>query len=239
MGMAPQSYAGTTSEISATVIEPNETWVDGNKYYVDNDNPKVKYVLKSGKYYFVEPVRWIILEDGKFKDEETGIYGVDYYAKKNLEANNLSSNQILVVSERLLMTGVFGANLTTLKSKIFTHSESDLLNTVNLKTMNGSSSGVVSDSSSNFFLTAYYLNENFKLTETLNTKDLRKAFYTCYLEGITTEPTSSKIYWMRSKYSNDSHLLVCYMRENGATESNYNSYASKNYGIRPMFVINF
>ena len=52
MGEYPQRYAGTTTEISAT---------QQGTYYVDNNDGSKKYALKEGKYYLVEPVRWIVI----------------------------------------------------------------------------------------------------------------------------------------------------------------------------------
>ena len=63
MGEYPQSYAGTTTEISAT---PQGT------YYVDNDGRK--YALKGSKYYLVEPVRWIVLGVSDGNPESDGKY---------------------------------------------------------------------------------------------------------------------------------------------------------------------
>ena len=52
MGEYPQSYAGTTSTISAT---------QQGTYYVDNNDGSKKYALKGSNYYLVEPVRWIVI----------------------------------------------------------------------------------------------------------------------------------------------------------------------------------
>ncbi len=62
MGEYPQSYAGTTTEISAT---------QQGTYYVDNNDGSKKYALKESNYYLVEPVRWIVIgvTDGVYGDK--------------------------------------------------------------------------------------------------------------------------------------------------------------------------
>jgi len=112
MGNAPQSYAGTATEgddfISATLTEPSKTWIDGSSYYIDDNNQNIQYVLKNSKYYLVEPVRWIITADGRY--DGIGELGKDYFANKNVAVDNLSSNQLFVVSEKILSTCYHATN---------------------------------------------------------------------------------------------------------------------------------
>ena len=63
MGEYPQSYAGTTSTISAT---------QQGTYYVDNNDGSKKYALKGSNYYLVEPVRWIVIgvTNGVYEEEQ-------------------------------------------------------------------------------------------------------------------------------------------------------------------------
>jgi len=235
MGKAPQSYAGTTSTITAT--QQATQWIDNSYYYTDTSNPNIQYVLKSAKYYLVEPVRWIILADGNYVNDQTGTYGIDYFARCNPAKDNLSTSQMYVVSEKILGKANYSTSNDTASSlKIFTDSERNWFNTVSVKTWESTVSNL---SNTSYFLMGGYENDatkdNFSIASYLTTPSSRIAYETSYSALITTVPASASYYWCRGyKYISGSNYYFN-ISDNGGFSANYN--ATNIWGIRPGFVI--
>ena len=88
-GEYPQSLHGTTLP-EGTNATPNE------KGYYENPATGLKYAFKSPNYYLVEPVRWLIVGNG------SGLNGKGFPDKNGNDSADLASNQLLLLSERIL-----------------------------------------------------------------------------------------------------------------------------------------
>ncbi|MDD3397428.1 MAG: hypothetical protein PHR96_02670 [Clostridia bacterium] len=246
MGTAPQSYVGTTSTISAT--QQTTQWIDNNYYYRDNNNPNIQYVLKNSKYYKVEPVRWIIITDENYPTDG-GTLGIDYFSNTSLATidrtllNNISLNQIVVISEKLITDFSFDytysnceTQMRSLSDKIFTEVEQNLLNTVSLTTFRDA----ITTLDENFSLLAgYSLTENFHASNYLATPTLRQASNTAYLANTTTNPSDFSVWSLRSWYGSSTHTCSYYIDSSGViTGPVIPNTDFPPRGIRPMFVIN-
>ena len=254
LGNAPQSYAGTSTAgddfISAT--ETSTQWVDNGFYYTNDSNPNIKYVLKNDKYYLVEPVRWIIIADENYPTVD-GTLGVDYFSTTTLLAhdktklNNISTRQIVVISEKLLSEYAFTESystysscMDTLANKLFTSTELSLLNSVPLLTQRGSNPDSPSNKVALMGGDVSYTTENFYISNYLKTNPIRQACNTAYLSSDITNPITFNEYCLRSytnyKAGNGSGH---YISDTGALTYqtiSSGSYASR--GIRPMLIIN-
>lgn len=123
-GEYPQSSAGVT--------QPDNTIFNAVSGYYENSETNEKYELKSSVYYKVEPVRWLIIGNGK---NLTGL--------PNLNFDGLAENQLLLLSEKMLVNNQYHTSmldglkwknssnyltsLPALKSKIFSDKELSLL----------------------------------------------------------------------------------------------------------------
>ena len=246
MGNAPQSYAGTASTINAT--QQATQWIDNNYYYRDINNPNIQYVFKDSKYYKVEPIRWIIIADENYTTDG-GTLGIDYFSNTNLATidrtllNNISLNQIVVVSEKLITNFSFDCNYTncesqmrSLRNKVFTEDEQNLLKPVSLTTFRDAFTTL----DENFSLMAgYETTENFYVSNYLATPALRQASNTAYLANATTNPSGYNVWSLRSWYGSSTHTCGYYIDSSGIITCPV--IPNTNFpprGIRPFFVFN-
>ncbi|MDD3397203.1 MAG: hypothetical protein PHR96_01510 [Clostridia bacterium] len=254
MGNAPQSFAGTTTEINATPT--SETWVDGAYYYTNDLNQNIRYVIKDDNYYSVEPIRWIIITDEAYPT--TGVYGVDYLSTQILTANdrtmlnNISSRQIVLLSENLIADCIFPSKysestffskINPIRDKIFTTNEKALLKTMSLGTKLGSNGGTFTG---NFWLMArdndpYYSGHHLMCSSYLATNDLSKGSKTSYLAGDTTNALNYSEYLLRGyRYPSAGQAQHRYISESGVLSYLTQSSGDlQSFGIRAMIAINW
>ncbi|MDD3397389.1 MAG: hypothetical protein PHR96_02475 [Clostridia bacterium] len=130
-GEYPQSLQG------ATLPNPAGTNQNPTTLYYEDSITGLKYSLKSGNYYLVEPVRWLIIGNGSGLNDKG-------FPNKNFDM--LGQNQLLLLSEKAILQAQYNATtynhlswmnsavynkLINYRNILFNESESTLLGTFN------------------------------------------------------------------------------------------------------------